>query len=90
MSEQWIDSRTLSAMAMGTVACDHYATAHDAPEGDVSINVNVYVSGDSQQVQRLRGLPWGQCFHWDPERTQGVVIQHGRTSTRQGSLSFLC
>lgn len=35
---------------------------------------------DLQGVQRFRGLPWGQSFHWDPERTQRLVSKHVRTS----------
>lgn len=37
-------------------------------------------SADLQEVQRVHGLPWHQCFQQDPERTHHYVSELGRTT----------
>lgn len=37
-------------------------------------------SADLQEVQRVHGLPWHQCFQQDPERTHHYVSELGSTT----------
>lgn len=37
-------------------------------------------SANLQEVQRVHGLPWHQCFQQDPERTHHYVSELGRTT----------